>query len=198
MATPSDDASPQNELGQSFLTRPRSEHEKEAVPDKEIETSNGEELSSRVELDKEVEINEKTEHNKQIEHGKEVDKSQEEYKQEQVNNKETRESSSSSNEGVAAKDVDAIEQSQPSPESQATGPQDNEATPPAVEAPYSIWTPNQKRALILTASCAAFFSPISGQIYFPALNVISADLNVSSTLVNLTITTYLVRCRHMP
>ena len=63
-------------------------------------------------------------------------------------------------------------------------PDDNEA--------YSIFTTAQKKAILLTASFCAFFSPTTGSIYYPALNVISHDLHVSNTAVNLTVTTYLV------
>lgn len=58
--------------------------------------------------------------------------------------------------------------------------------------PHSIYTTNQKRAIILAASIAAFFSPLSANIYLPALNTLAKDLNVSNTLITLTVTTYLV------
>ena len=57
---------------------------------------------------------------------------------------------------------------------------------------YSVFTRNQKKAIILTASLAAFFSPLTSQIYFPALNTLAADLHVTYTLINLTVTTYMV------
>jgi hypothetical protein len=66
------------------------------------------------------------------------------------------------------------------------------------QAPWSIYSKPQKKMLILTASVASLFSPLSGQIYFPALNTIASDLKVSSSLVNLTITTYLVRFTRPP
>jgi len=76
-------------------------------------------------------------------------------------------------------------------------PQDPTTEPPssqpeATGPPYSIFSHNQKKWLILTASLGAFFSPMSAQIYLPALNSIAKDLNVSNSLVNLTITTYMV------
>lgn len=58
--------------------------------------------------------------------------------------------------------------------------------------PYSVFTHNEKRLIIFCAGVCSFLSPISAQIYFPALNQIAADLHVSYDLVNLTITTYLV------
>ncbi|KAF4632081.1 hypothetical protein G7Y89_g6043 [Cudoniella acicularis] len=57
---------------------------------------------------------------------------------------------------------------------------------------YSIFTHNQKKFIILTASLAAFFSPLNSQIYLPALNEIAADLNVSASKINLTMTTYMI------
>jgi hypothetical protein len=58
--------------------------------------------------------------------------------------------------------------------------------------PYSVFTPTQKRLIILTAALASSFSPLSANIYYPALNSISKDLRVSPSQINLTITTYMV------
>ncbi|PYH93968.1 putative MFS efflux transporter [Aspergillus ellipticus CBS 707.79] len=79
----------------------------------------------------------------------------------------------------------------PSPSSQAT--EATEATPllPATK-PYSVFTTNQKRLIILTAALASSFSPLSANIYYPALNSIAADLRVTSAQINLTITTYML------
>ena len=60
------------------------------------------------------------------------------------------------------------------------------------DKPYSVFTHNEKRIIVFCAGLSQFFSPISGQIYFPSLDAIAADLHVSSSLVNLTITSYLV------
>lgn len=57
---------------------------------------------------------------------------------------------------------------------------------------YSVFTVPQKRAIILTGSFIAWFSPMTGSIYFPALNQIARDLSISSAKVNITVTTYLV------
>lgn len=58
---------------------------------------------------------------------------------------------------------------------------------------YSVFSRNQKRFIVFIASWAGFFSPISGTIYYPALNPLASDLNVSNTLINLTLTSYMVR-----
>ncbi|KAI1819393.1 major facilitator superfamily domain-containing protein [Xylaria intraflava] len=57
---------------------------------------------------------------------------------------------------------------------------------------YSIFTVIEKRLIVLGAAAGAVFSPLTAQIYFPALNQLSADLDVSITEVNLTVTTYMI------
>ena len=57
---------------------------------------------------------------------------------------------------------------------------------------HSAFSPAKKRFLIAMAACAGFFSPLSASIYFPALNPLSADLHVSSGLINLSLTTYMI------
>ena len=56
---------------------------------------------------------------------------------------------------------------------------------------HSVFNPLQKRSIVLTASTAALLSPLSSNIYLPALNLIAADLHVSDSLINLTVTSYL-------
>ncbi|RMZ81652.1 hypothetical protein DV737_g2423, partial [Chaetothyriales sp. CBS 132003] len=57
---------------------------------------------------------------------------------------------------------------------------------------WSIWSTQQRRFIILAASCASLLSPLSAQIYFPALNTIAKDLHVTDSLVNLSITAFMV------
>ena len=57
---------------------------------------------------------------------------------------------------------------------------------------YSAFSKSQKKLIIFTAALASTFSPFSANIYYPALNSIAADLHVSASLMNLTITTYMV------
>jgi hypothetical protein len=64
--------------------------------------------------------------------------------------------------------------------------------PAAAGKKYSFFTTTEKRAIVLAAATGAFFSPLSAQIYFPALNALSRDLHVSVTEINLTVTTYMV------
>lgn len=64
--------------------------------------------------------------------------------------------------------------------------------PTASDSRYSVFTKNQKRCIILAAALASAFSPLSANIYYPALNSIAKDLHVSPSQINLTITTYMV------
>ncbi|KIW18831.1 hypothetical protein PV08_03120 [Exophiala spinifera] len=57
---------------------------------------------------------------------------------------------------------------------------------------YSVFSVNQKRTIVMVGSLASFFSPLSSSIYFPALDTIAAALNVSTSRVDLTVTTYLI------
>ncbi|KAI7649026.1 MFS general substrate transporter, partial [Hortaea werneckii] len=58
--------------------------------------------------------------------------------------------------------------------------------------PFSIFTIQQKRFIVLMVAIAGFFSPLSANIYFPALNTLSRDFNVSSGVINLTLTSYMI------
>jgi len=66
------------------------------------------------------------------------------------------------------------------------------ATDKAPPAPYSAFTPTQKWLLVSLVSSAATFSGFASNIYFPALPTIATDLHVSVTLINLTVTSYMV------
>ena len=60
------------------------------------------------------------------------------------------------------------------------------------QPPYTIFTKRQRTWILFVASFAAVFSTISSYIYFPAIVPMARDLNVSVTLVNLTVTSYLI------
>jgi hypothetical protein len=63
----------------------------------------------------------------------------------------------------------------------------------AAEPPFSIFTSRQKMFIVTMASLAALFSPLSANIYYPALDTLAEELSVTYTLINLTVTSYLVR-----
>ena len=65
-----------------------------------------------------------------------------------------------------------------------------ESLPPSEK--YSVFTVKQKKIIIVAGSFAAFFSPLSSNVYFPVLNTIATDLHVSISQINLTVTTYQV------
>ena len=57
---------------------------------------------------------------------------------------------------------------------------------------YSVFSIRQKKTIIVAGSFAGFFSPLSSNVYFPALNTIAKDLRVPISQINLTVTTYQV------
>lgn len=63
---------------------------------------------------------------------------------------------------------------------------------PDHEPPYSVFSRYERLFYAWLASVAAFASPVSTSIYYPALTVLAKDLNTSLGNINLTITTYMV------
>ncbi|KAH6856976.1 major facilitator superfamily domain-containing protein [Chaetomium sp. MPI-CAGE-AT-0009] len=81
---------------------------------------------------------------------------------------------------------------EPSDTSNTTVP-DPESLHPVSSGPaYSAFSKPTKRWVIAMAACASFVSPMSANIYFPALNPIADDFGVSVNLINLTLTTYMI------
>ena len=60
------------------------------------------------------------------------------------------------------------------------------------EVQYSKFTKAQKRWIVLLVAFAGMFSPLSSFIYYPAIHTIALDLRVTITLVNLTVTSYMI------
>jgi multidrug resistance protein len=58
--------------------------------------------------------------------------------------------------------------------------------------PYTIFTNSQRLLVVTIVSFAATLSGFASNIYFPALPQVANDLSVSVTLVNLTVTCYLI------
>lgn len=58
--------------------------------------------------------------------------------------------------------------------------------------PHSIFSNHQKSYITFLAAWASFFSPLSANIYFPALTTLARDLHKSNTLINLTLTSYMI------
>ncbi|KAF3014818.1 hypothetical protein E8E14_012156 [Neopestalotiopsis sp. 37M] len=57
---------------------------------------------------------------------------------------------------------------------------------------YSVFTTWEKRCIVLGAALAAFFSPLTAQIYLPALNLLAIDFDITEAQANLTVTTYMI------
>src|SRR6201996_7525767 len=66
------------------------------------------------------------------------------------------------------------------------------STPNRTEPPYSIFPKWQRALYVYIASLAAFASPVSSGIYYPAMLTLAKDLNTSLTNISLTVTTYMV------
>ncbi|KAN0087379.1 Major facilitator superfamily domain containing protein [Elaphomyces granulatus] len=73
----------------------------------------------------------------------------------------------------------------------AEKPADKNA-PDQPEPLYSIFPKWQRLIYVYIASLAAFASPVSSRIYYPAMLTLARDLNTSLTNINLTITTYMI------
>ncbi|KAE9391777.1 MFS general substrate transporter [Gymnopus androsaceus JB14] len=61
---------------------------------------------------------------------------------------------------------------------------------PHSESRFSVFSRSEKLSIIFMATLAGVVSPFTGSIYFPALNTLASDLGVSTSLINLTITSY--------
>ncbi len=60
------------------------------------------------------------------------------------------------------------------------------------DPPYNVFSRGRKRWMAYIVSLAALFSPLSANIYFPALGAISQDLGVTVSAVSLMVTVYMV------
>ncbi|KAJ5845279.1 hypothetical protein N7534_008948 [Penicillium rubens] len=58
--------------------------------------------------------------------------------------------------------------------------------------PYHVFTRSRKLLMVIIVSFAAIFSPLSSNIYFPALSDVAEELNISMSLATLTITVYMI------
>ncbi|OJZ88483.1 hypothetical protein ASPFODRAFT_59244 [Aspergillus luchuensis CBS 106.47] len=60
------------------------------------------------------------------------------------------------------------------------------------DTPYSHFTKYERVFIIAMAALASLMSPISSQIYYPALPVLADHYQVSDTLINLSVTVYMI------
>lgn len=61
-----------------------------------------------------------------------------------------------------------------------------------IEEDFSVLSVGQKKLIIIAASFASLFSPMATAIYYPSLDTISRDLNVTNSKINITVTIFLV------
>jgi MFS family permease len=60
------------------------------------------------------------------------------------------------------------------------------------EKPYTSFSLPQKWFIVGMATAASFFSPLSGQIYYPVLPILAQNYHLSETLINISVTTYMI------
>lgn len=82
----------------------------------------------------------------------------------------------------------------PAPEVEAveTTAKNQPSEPADSDSLYSILPMRQKQAIIMIVSFVAMISPLSGNIYYPAIPSLAKEFDVSTTLIQLTITVYQV------
>lgn len=76
----------------------------------------------------------------------------------------------------------------------ANGTEDVKASPAESPKPpiHSVFSSKTKALIITMTAMASLFSPISGQIYLPALNTLANEFHVSAADINLTVTSYMI------
>ena len=63
---------------------------------------------------------------------------------------------------------------------------------PSVTPPHSVFSKREKRFIVFMVACAGFFSPLSANIYFPALNTLAEEYHTTNAVMNLTLTSYMI------
>ncbi|KAH8904734.1 major facilitator superfamily transporter [Coniochaeta sp. PMI_546] len=63
---------------------------------------------------------------------------------------------------------------------------------PAAPPPYTLFTKTERRIMVVLIALAGWFSTLSSFIYYPAISRIADDLDTSVTLINLTVTSYMI------
>ncbi|KAH9835065.1 putative transporter AQR1 [Teratosphaeria destructans] len=58
--------------------------------------------------------------------------------------------------------------------------------------PYTIFSPASKLFIVITVSLSALISPFGATTFYPALDVLADELHVTPSLINLSLTTYMI------
>jgi hypothetical protein len=64
---------------------------------------------------------------------------------------------------------------------------DSKPKPP----PYTAFTPSRQTFILLIATAAGFFSPLTGAVYLPSLILFEEVFSTTSSIINATITVYM-------
>ncbi|KAG7452354.1 MFS general substrate transporter [Guyanagaster necrorhizus] len=64
--------------------------------------------------------------------------------------------------------------------------------PQETEKPYSVYSTKEKWFIVALVAFAGLFSPLTANIYLPAIPVLTVDFKKSTELVNITVTVYMV------
>jgi multidrug resistance protein len=83
--------------------------------------------------------------------------------------------------------IKAVEKSIPKDE-----PDSNSIARVVSGPPYSAFSSKTKLFIVLTVAIAALISPFAATLFYPALNVLADQLNVSDSLITLSVTTYML------
>ncbi|KAL5453926.1 hypothetical protein PMIN07_007747 [Paraphaeosphaeria minitans] len=66
----------------------------------------------------------------------------------------------------------------------------NSSGPPS--EPYTLFSQGERRGIVVLIALAAWFSTLSSFIYYPAIPIVAKDLHSSISMINLTVTSYLI------
>ncbi|KAK0439767.1 major facilitator superfamily domain-containing protein [Armillaria borealis] len=64
--------------------------------------------------------------------------------------------------------------------------------PQGIEKPYSVYSTKEKWFIVALIAFAGLFSPLTANIYLPAIPVLTLDFNKSTELINITVTVYMI------
>ena len=62
--------------------------------------------------------------------------------------------------------------------------------------PYTIFSPRAKMFIVLSVSVSGLISPLGAVTFYPALNTLARELNVTPSMINVALTTYMVCSVH--
>jgi hypothetical protein len=58
--------------------------------------------------------------------------------------------------------------------------------------PYTAFSPARRNTMLAVVTWTAFLGPLSGNIYLPLLPILERELRVSATLINFTVTVFML------